>query len=283
MRLPRAVSCALPVCILAAVLCGSAFAKGVVVGFGVAGDSADGRAYSLFADIGITDKTWMSGTISRSQTNNDAFNLDAKFADLSLDHFFDPIGVSLGGSYWGDDGLLDSHDGHVSIYVRNKKGSIAAVFERREFDLTISFDRFAESRLVEFSANGYGLTGRWQASERTSLYASGMVYEYSRDIALQPDSDRLRFLSLSRFSLINSLLDNRLSGGVEFKFGLRRLDFRYSSWETAVVQGRVNSLGMGFLTPLGNWADMEFRLAYDDSEDFGSATVLSVFLYLYSE
>jgi hypothetical protein len=47
-------------------------------------------------------------------------------------------------------------------------------------------------------------------------------------------------------------------------------------------QGRVNSLGVGFLTPIGSAADIEFRLAFDESDDFGSATVLSVFLFLYA-
>lgn len=279
----KTISIAFSICVLSMIMCGSALGQGVVIGLGLAGDSVDGRAFSLFTDVGITDKTWISGAVARNQTKNGAFDLDAKFANIAVDHFFDPVGVRLGGSYWGDEGFLESKDAHLSVYLRNEKGSIAVDFERRNFDLTVELDRLIEPRSIEFSADGYGLTGRWEAGDRISLYGSGMTYEYSRDISLQPDTDRFRFLSLSRFSLINSLIDNRLSGGVEFKFGLRRLDFRYSSWETAVVQGRVNSLGIGFLTPLGNDVDIEFRLAFDESDEFGSATVLSVFLFLYSE
>ena len=279
---PKILCSILAVAILNVAPCENATAKGVVIGIGVAGDTADGRAYSLFADVGATEKTWISGAISRNQTKNTAFDLDAKFADISVDHFFDPVGLRLGGSYWGDDGFLESQDAHASLYLRNKKGSIALDFERRNFDLTIESDLLAP-RSVEFSADGYGLTGRLQANDRTSLYVNGMTYEYSRDISLQPDSDRLRFLSFSRFSLMNSLLDYRLSGGIEFGFGQSRLDFRYSSWKTAVIQGRVNSLGVGFLTPIGRAADIEFRLAFDESDDFGSATVFSLFLFFYAE
>ena len=208
---PKILCSILAVAILNVAPCESATAKGVVIGIGAAGDTADGRAYSLFADVGATEKTWISGAISRNQTKNTAFDLDAKFADISVDHFFDPVGIRLGGSYWGDDGFLESQDAHASLYLRNKKGSIAVDFERRNFDLTIESDLLAEPRSVDFSADGYGLTGRLQANDRTSLYFTGMTYEYSRDISLQPDTDRLRFLSFSRFSLMNSLLDYRLN------------------------------------------------------------------------
>ena len=279
---PKRLITAVVVAIVHVATIDSAMAKGVVIGIGAAGDTADGRAYSLFADVGATEKTWISGAISLNQTENSVFDLDAKFADISVDHFFDPVGIRLGGSYWGDDGFLESQDAHASLYLRNKKGSIAVDFERRNFDLTINSDLLAAPRSVEFSADGYGLTGRLEVNGRTSLYVTGMTYEYSQDISIQPDSDRLRFLSFSRFSLMNSLLDYRLSGGIEFGFGQSRLDFRYSSWKTEVIQGRVNSLGVGFLTPIGSAADIEFRLAFDESDDFGSATVFSVFLFFYA-
>jgi len=141
----------------------------------------------------------------------------------------------------------------------------------------------AESRTVDFSAKGYGLTGRLKTSDRTSVYLGGMNYDYSRRIGLQPETDRLRFLAISRISLMNSLIDYRVSGGVEIEFGERRMDLRYSHWKTAVFKGQVDSLGVGWLTPMGNSADIEFRLAVDDSDEFGRATVFSIFLYLYDE
>ena len=95
---PKILFSVLAVAILNVAILESATAKGVVIGIGAAGDTADGRAYSLFADVGATEKTWISGAISRNQTKNTAFDLDAKFADISVDHFFDPVGLRLGGS-----------------------------------------------------------------------------------------------------------------------------------------------------------------------------------------
>jgi len=283
MYLRDKIKVALSIAILSSMIMEAALAGGVVIGMGAEGDTVDGRAYSFFADVSLTDSTWISGAVALNETTNDVFELDTKFADISLDHFFDPFGIRLGGSYWGAEGFLESKDVHASLYLRGEKGSISADFERRNFDLTIRADAFPEPRTVDFSATGYGLTGRLKTSKRTSVYLGGMSYDYSRRIGLQPETDRLRFLAISRISLMNSLIDYRLSGGIEIEFGERRLDFRYSHWKTAVFQGRVDSLGVGWLTPLGNSADIEFRLAVDDSDEFGQATVFSVFLYLYDE
>jgi len=45
----------------------------------------------------------------------------------------------------------------------------------------------------------------------------------------------------------------------------------------------VDSVGIGFLTPIGRRADLELRLAHDRADDFGTATVFSVFVYLFSD
>ena len=91
------------------------------------------------------------------------------------------------------------------------------------------------------------------------------------------------FLRFSRLSIVNSLVDARVSAGVEFSFGNRSLDLRFARWRTEVDQGDIDSIGIGFLTPISDAADIEIRAAYDDSDNFGGATVLSFFLYLYSE
>ena len=74
-----------------------------------------------------------------------------------------------------------------------------------------------------------------------------------------------------------------VGAGIDLAFGSRHVDFRFARWRTEVDQGDIDSYGVGFLTPAGPAADIEFRLAYDDSETFGGATVFSVFLYLFDE
>lgn len=189
-------------------------------------------------------------------------------------------------SLFADVGFLESKDGHAAMYLRGEQGSISINFERRNFDLTLGRDMLLERRTIDFSANGIGLSGRLKTSKRTSLFLGGMSYDYSLPIAIQPDTDILRFLAISRISLMNSLIDYRLSGGIELEIGESRVDFRYATWKTAVFQGRVESLGIGLLMLLGDTVDVEFRLASDESDESdecGRATVFSVFMYLYKE
>jgi hypothetical protein len=53
------------------------------------------------------------------------------------------------------------------------------------------------------------------------------------------------------------------------------------SWKTAVGQGKVDSYTIGFLTPMSDRTDIEFRLSFDDSENFGNTTALTVYLYYF--
>lgn len=260
-------------------------ANPLVVGLGVEADNADNRAYSLFADIGLTDDTWLSGSVSRTDSEREFFDLATTYADLGLDHHFKPLGVRVHAAYWGDDDLLESQNLGASIYFRNDKGSVSLDYLRRDFDLTIDSALLQNRITASFEADGFGLSASLSFNDNLRLYANGMDFSYSRNLRLQPnvDSARLRFFSLSRLSIANSLVDYRASVGIERQFGSRSLDFRFARWRTQLDRGDINSYGLGFLTPVSGSADMEFRLAYDDSENFGGATVFSVFLYLFAD
>ena len=108
-----------------------------------------------------------------------------------------------------------------------------------------------------------------------------MVYEYSRDIRLQENIDNLRFLSTSRLSLMNSLIDYRVSGGMDFQFGSKIFDLTLSTWQTALDGGRVNSIAVGFTAPSGIASDLDLRLAYDDSQNYGSTVAFAVSFYFF--
>lgn len=251
-----------------------------VVGVGAEGDSADGRAVSLFGDFGLGDDTWLSAAGAYTSTQG-ILGFDATYADLALDHNFDPIGIRLGGAYWGDAALLDSVDLRASVYFRNEHLSISADVERRDFDFTFVSLVTDRENTVSFYANGAGLTSWLELGNRASVYVGGMDYEYSIDIRLQENIDVLRFLSVSRLSLINSLVDYRLHGGLNLRFGDRSLDLNVSNWRTELDQGQVTSFGIGFTMPLDQFSDLELRVAYDDSENFGDTYVFSVFFYTF--
>ena len=141
-------------------------ANPLVVGMGFEGDDADSRAYSMFVDIGLTDDTWLSGSVARTDTDREIFDISTKFADIAIDHHFKPFGVRMQAGYWGDKNLLESNDFGASLYVRGEKGSLSIDYHRREFDLTIGDRLLADPISVDFDADGFGLAASMRLNER---------------------------------------------------------------------------------------------------------------------
>lgn len=256
------------------------FAEGFVLGAGVEGDSQDGRAYAAMGDFSLGENTWLSAFGTLAETEGIIQDNDTVLAGASLDHFFGPVGVRVGGSYWGNADILDSRDVEASIYVRGEAGSLSLDYERRNFEFDLQSDQL-RGRTATFHADGWGLTSRLALGETVSLFAGGMAYDYSRNLRIQADIDVLAFISRSRLSMINNLIDHQFNGGIEFRFGLRSLDLTAGEWQTAIDGGRIASYSIGFLTPLGDRFDGEFRLSLDDSEIYGRTTAFSVYLYYF--
>ena len=258
-----------------------AAAAGYVLGIGGEVDNTDGRALTAFGDFGVGENTWLSTAAGLSETDGALGGFETVFGDVGIDHWFKPLGFRIAGAYWGDSDLLDSTDVRASMYYRDDNATLSLDYEHRRFDFIFRTLLLDQQRKVEFFANGWGMSTRFKMSDSLSLFANGMQYEYSRDIRIEPRADLLTLLSSSRLNVMNSLLDYRVSGGVEYRFGLRSIDIAASSWKTAVDQGSVDSYGIGFLTPLTDRTDVEFRLAYDISEDYGDSIVFSAYLYYF--
>lgn len=261
-------------------LSGPVLAEGYVLGFGAEGDSADGRAISAFGDFGLTEKSWLSLSATTAETQGIIRDNDTILGQAGLDYFFDPVGVRFGGGYWGNPDILDSRDINAAIYVRGNGGSLALDYEKRRFEFDLQSDAL-RGRTAKFSADGWGLSSRLALGERVNLYLGGMVYDYSRNLRIQPDIDVLAFISNSRLSMINNLIDDRISGGIEIQFGLRSVDLTAGQWQTAVDGSSINSYSIGFLTPIGDRVDAEFRVSLDESETYGRTTAFSFYLYYF--
>ncbi len=260
--------------------CASADATDFLLGLGVEGDSADGRAISAFADIEYGDKAWLSFAGIKSETDAITRSNEIVFAELNVDYFFDPVGLRIGGSYWGDSDILDSRDVSMSLYVVGNAGSMSIDYQKRkfEFDLQTGLSR---GQTVEFSVDGFGISSRLAFSERINFYLGGMVYDYSKDLRIQPDINLLAYVSRSRLTAIGSLIDHRISTGLEYRFGLKSVDVSVGQWQTAVDDRRVDSYSFGFLTPVLDRFDAEFRLSLDKSETYGKTTAVSFHLYYF--
>lgn len=268
------------VIVAATLVSANVFAEGFVLGIGADGDSADGRSLTVFGDFGVGDETWLSVTTSTAQTDGLVRRNETLLADIGVDHWFQPVGIRLGAAYWGNADILDSRDLRASIYVRGAPGSLSLDYQKRNFEFDLQTD-LLRGRTAKFDANGVGATARLELGEKLSFRVGGMSYDYSRNLRLQPDINVLTFLTASRLSTINSLIDSRINAGLEYSFGLRSIDVGVSQWQTAVDGSEVDSYSLGFLTPISDRVDMELRVAFDDSETFGNTTSFSVYLYYF--
>ncbi len=268
--------------LLVMLLSGNAYAGGgYVIGLGAEGDTSDSLAFSAFGDFSLSEKTRISVTAARAQAEGVFSQLNTVYGDIGLDYYFDPIGMRLGVAYWGDKDILDSLDIRGSLYLRTKAVTFTADYERRNFDFLFNLEPLLERRQVDFQADGYGLNFRASAGERVGLFIRGMRYDYSVDLTRLQNISDLNFLSASRLSLANSLLDHRVDAGIDIKFGLKLLSLEYGIRQTAIDSGRVNSASVGFLFPASDASDIELRVGYDESEDFGGTTVFSFFWFFY--
>jgi hypothetical protein len=108
-----------------------------------------------------------------------------------------------------------------------------------------------------------------------------MSYDYSVDLSINQDRGIAELLSVSRLSLINSLVDYSAYLTLGLDDDLRRWELDVSTREGAVDGDRADAVTLRFLTPLGASSDIEFGLGIDDSELYGNATFFSVFVYFY--
>lgn len=253
-----------------------------VIAGGVQADSSDGIAGVVLGDVAVGEETWLSGGIARSSVELPIRDvLETWYADVGLDHFFDPAGVRLGLAYWGDNSVLDSTDARAGVYFRGSSGSVSFNYEFRDLELELPETNFFRRRQVNFDAHGYGLGARLDLTDNVDVRFKGMSYDYSVNLRLDPNRDLVSLISVTRLSLLNTLVDYRASLSLGVDFGLKRLEFEAGQWKGAVEGSITNSYSVRFLLPIGRRNDIEFELGFDESENYGEVTVFSVLLYFY--
>lgn len=271
-------------CCALLLLGGSSWANGggYLLGGGVEGDSESGLRLSALAGLGVGERTWLSGSVARNVVElPTGRNSDTNLAALEFDHHFDPIGVRMGLSYWGDPDVLESNDWNATVYFRNDRLTLAAEYDFRDFEFTIPRTDFFASRRILFDAEGIGGSLRLQVSERARLSLGGTVYDYSLKFQPTRDRDILDLISATRLSLINTLIDERVFLTLGFDRGFRRFEVDVATATGAVDGARTRSVTLRYLVPVGNRSDLEFGVGYDDSDLYGDVTFFSLFLYFY--
>jgi hypothetical protein len=255
---------------------------GFMIGGGVESDTEDGLSASVIGGVGLAKDTWLSAGLAKSRVDlGRGLDLESVFADIELDHYFDPIGVRIGAPYWGDSDILDSHDWRASLYWRNDVVTLAAEYEYRDFDFIIpSTDRLT-SREIMFDGDGLGISARFQVSESTSLRLRGIKYDYSVPFWPVENVDAASLLTVSRLSLINTLVDHRAAMTIDIDQGSKHWEVDFATWQGAINESRTNSITLRYLMPMSDKTDIEFGLGYDDSELYGDVMFFSLYLYFY--
>ena len=253
-----------------------------LLGGGVETDTADGVRGIVIAGFGLGEKTWLSASAALGSVelgNGDESN--TAYADIELDHHFDPVGIRIGAAYWGDPDNLESVDLRGALYWQNDKVTIAGEYEYRDFNIVVPPSDVFPGREFTFDADGLGLRVSFRVSENVSLGLAGIKYDYSVNFRPDENRDAARLLSVSRLSPINDLIDNRASISLALNQGLKRWGLDYSTWIGAIDQSRTRSVTIHYLMPLSDRSDIEFGLGYDASDLYGNVTFFSLFLYFY--
>lgn len=257
-------------------------AEGYIVGAGLQADSEDGMAGSLSGEIAVAENTWLSAVFAKTTVDLPRdISIDTVYADIGVDHWFNPVGIRATVAYWGDEDILDSIDYRGSLFWRNDKFSISGNYEYRDFSFDVFRGDLRPGQDIEFHSNGLGLSARFDLSDTVDLSFSVIDYDYNVNLRLDPNRPILDYLSVSRLSLINSLVDYRARVGLGVDVGKRRWSLDLATWKGEVDGRRTRSATVRFVTPLGERSDIDFGLGVDDSDGYGSATVFSFYLYFY--
>ena len=259
-------------------------AEGFMIGGGAESDSDGGLSMALVGSVGIASDTWLSAGVAQSDVDLvSGRELETLYADIELDHHFDPIGFRIGAAYWGDEDVLESDDLRAAIYIRSEAASLSFDYEYRDFNFIIPSTDFLASRRITFDADGFGFSTRFKTSENTSIRVRGIKYDYSVPFRPIENTDVARLFSVTRLSLINSLVDHRASLSLSVDHGLKNWDISLSTWESIIDRSRTRSLTVRYLTPMTDRTDIELGLGYDDSELYGDVTFFSLYLFFYGD
>lgn len=266
-------------------LAGNAAAgEGYVVGLGLEADNSDGAAATLFGSVGLSESTWLSAAAARSNVELPRISdLSTWYADIEVDHNFDPVGIRAGIAYWGDDDVLKSNDLRGSLYWAGDAVTLSGDYEYRDFRFILPATDNFSGRTIRFDAHGIGLSSNIDIGDNVSVGLSGVSFDYSVNLRLGDNRRLLELLSFSRLGLINSLVDYRAGASIAVDAGDRNWQLDAAQWRSAVDGSETRSLTARLLTPLGDNTDIEFGIGVDDSELYGTVTFFSVFLFFYGD
>jgi hypothetical protein len=319
MRLPeRKVLCLASALLLAATHAVAAVEESGPVWLVTAGaelDDEDGHRFDLGATWAPTLATSVNAYAGSADTATDLNNFSSRMASLGVDHWFEPLGVSLDLRWWGDADFFESRELVGTLYYKEEGWRFGLRGEMRESDFDpVRFDVEIPIRnlIVPVSGSaecaldnyGYGATVS-HTGRIWSVLLAGTQYEYSSpectitDLVVPPQAGtpgrsrelnrRITSAALARGAeLMGSaltreygFLDYSLWGSAALRSGLNTFGLDYFH-DREEFQGFVADTLIGSITfPVSDRFDLELRLGATESDLSGRVAFAGVTLFAF--
>lgn len=280
----RTATIGIVIALLAQAATASAQERLYALGVGISADDGDGLGISASGDIGFTDATSASLSLGVTRAGGDPEDIRSRFWQLGADHDFGPIGAFARIGQAGDPDDFDSDDAELGLYVSPGNWRFTGRYLRRDVDLVLRLINTdpVVTRTVETQADGLGLTAAYTADNRFRASIGLRRYDFDRDLTRLNQFEVLRRLSPTTLTLSGSLLDSSYTAGVEIPFGQQALSLSVARDRLAAEQRDVDSVSIGWLTPVGDRSDLDVSVGVSDDDAPGGDTVAYVsVLYLF--
>jgi len=282
------------------------------------GEIDDESGYRLDAGAAWipVEPTAVSALVGRSDSSTDFGDFTSTVASLSLDHSFDPIGVTLEARWRDDAEFLRANTWAGSLYFKRGAWRVALKGETRSTDFDPqTFENVVITRqgvpilasatsTCSLDNTGFGAVASYVGS-LWSARLSATEYDYSdadceftnfsppsagRFLRLRPNllpliAPRLfEFQRLQRSSVTreSTFLDSTLSAGLGLRDGPRTWELDYFHDREQFQELQSDTLIAALTFPVGARSDLEVRLGVTESDVVGTVGFagFTVFAYL---
>ncbi len=236
-------------------------------------DQADSHDTTATFVLPINQSLWTQLVAGSTRASLDEGSTTTRMAGASIGVQTGCFQSQIGFAYREDSDALRLQDFSGTLTYFASQGSVGLdVFHRRaEDETTVSrTGRFRNPRSAVITASssgwGFGLHGDVDVSDRWSLFASGMKYDY------QHASDRATALRIERLKLSGvtrdtAVLDNTASIGATLKFQPVQLTLSYIRDRALDTGALTQTEELAANIPVGRHWTIAPRIGYSSSED----------------
>ncbi|MEN7344334.1 MAG: porin [Pseudomonadota bacterium] len=256
------------------------------IGAGFSIDNADGMTGLILADLSFNDAASLSATLGTTRAAAEPDDLATREWSLGARYDFGPIGVEARGGQTGDPDDFDADDLMVGIFHSGDQWRFFAQYLERDIDLslrtTLTRDSFVVS--VPLKADGVRVGASFRSKGNWRFSANHLRYDYDRDLSILGGRFIVSRLTPTTLTLATSLLEESTTVGMEIpQRGNRAVTLGASRDTLAGNLGSVDSITVGWLTPIGQRGDLDLSLGASRGDDLigDETTVFFSALYLF--